>query len=97
MHFDLMNKISSRDLVACLPKIKFSKDKFRYACQMRKKMRVSFQSKKIVSISKPLELIQLNLFDPSRVRSLGGNYYVIVDYYSRFTWTLLLTHKDEKF
>ena len=31
--------------------------------------------------------------------SLGGNYYalVIVDDYSRFTWTLFLAHKRESF
>ena len=40
-----------------------------------------------------------NIFGPSRTISFGGNYYafVIVDDYSRFTWTLFLTHKRDVF
>ena len=41
----------------------------------------------------------MDLFGPSRTMSFGGNYYalVIVDDYSRFTWTLFLTHKKDSF
>jgi len=41
----------------------------------------------------------MDLFGPSRIMSLGGNYYafVIVDYFSRFTWTLFLSAKNETF
>ena len=41
----------------------------------------------------------MDLFGPSRTMSFGGNYYalVIVDDYSRFTWTLFLTHKRDAF
>lgn len=55
--------------------------------------------KKVVSTSKSLELFHLDLFFPSRTRSLGGNFYefVIMDAYSRLTWKLFLTHKDENF
>ena len=37
------------------------------------------------------------LIGPSRVRSYGGNYYVlfIVDDFSRYTWTLFLSHKSD--
>ena len=37
----------------------------------------------------------MDLFGLSRTMSFGGNYYalVIVDDYSRFTWTLFLTHR----
>jgi len=39
----------------------------------------------------------MDLFGPSRTMSLGGNYYglVIVDDYSRFTWTIFIATKDE--
>lgn len=62
-------------------------------------MRVSFKSKNIVSTLKYLKLIHLYLFGHSRTRGLRGNYYefVIVDDYSKFTWTLFLTHKEETF
>jgi len=41
----------------------------------------------------------MDLFGPSRTRSLGGNYYalVIVDDYSRFTWTFFLPTKSNAF
>ena len=48
-----------------------------------------------MSTTQPLQLLHMDLFGPSRTMSFGGNYYalVIVDDYSRFTWTLFLTHK----
>ena len=41
----------------------------------------------------------MDLFGPSRTMSLGGNYYtlVIVDDFSRFTWTLFLELKSDAF
>ena len=41
----------------------------------------------------------MDLFGHSRTMSFGGNYYalVIVDDYSRFPWTLFLTHKRDVF
>ncbi|MDD0534417.1 hypothetical protein PS000_23715, partial [Shigella sonnei] len=64
-----------------------------------KQVRASFKSKNVVSTSRPLQLLHMDLFGPSRTKSFGGNYFafVIVDNYSRFTWTLFLTHKSEAF
>jgi len=83
----LLNKVLSKDLVIGLPKIKFEKDKLCDACQKGKQTRVSFKPKNVVSTSKPLELLHLDLFGPSRTRSLSENYYgfVIVDDFFRFT------------
>ncbi|GJZ85182.1 retrovirus-related pol polyprotein from transposon TNT 1-94 [Tanacetum coccineum] len=41
----------------------------------------------------------MDLFGPSAVQSYGGNFYtlVIVDDYSRYTWTRFLKHKNEAF
>jgi len=41
----------------------------------------------------------MDLFGPSRVASLAGNLYalVVVDDYSRFTWTLFLGHKNDAY
>lgn len=52
-----------------------------------------------LSTLEPYELVHLDLFGPSRTKSLGGNYYefVIVDYYTRFNWTLFLDHMQETF
>ncbi|GKB68579.1 retrovirus-related pol polyprotein from transposon TNT 1-94 [Tanacetum coccineum] len=45
------------------------------------------------------ELLHMDLFGPSAVHSYGGNFYtlVIVDDYSRYTWTRFLKHKNEAF
>ena len=82
-----------------MPKLKFEKDRLCDACQKGKQTRVSFKSKNIVSTTPPLQLLHVDLFGPSRIMSLGGSYYAlfIVDDYSRYTWTLFITHKNDAF
>ena len=55
--------------------------------------------KNFVSTIRLLELLHMNLFEPSRTMSIGGNYYglVIVDDFSRFTQTLFIVTKDDAF
>ncbi|GKD80262.1 retrovirus-related pol polyprotein from transposon TNT 1-94, partial [Tanacetum coccineum] len=52
-----------------------------------------------VSTTRCLELLYMDFFGPSAVRSYGGNRYtlVIVDDYSRYTWTKFLKDKTEAF
>ena len=94
-----LNHLVKHDLVIGIPKIKFYKDELCAACQKGKQIKSSFQNKNVVSTTRPLELLHIDLFGPSRTMSLGGNYYglVIVDDYSRFTWTLFLKTKDDAF
>ncbi|KAH9651466.1 Integrase catalytic domain-containing protein [Citrus sinensis] len=94
---DLISKISKNDLVKGLPKIGFQKDKICEACQFGKQIKTSLKNKNHISTSKPLELLHINLFGPSRYASLNGKYYafVIVDDYSRYTWVLFLANKDD--
>ena len=96
-NMDLLNKLSTEQLVKGLPSVTFQKDKVCDACQFGKQIKSSFKSKKIISTSRPLELLHLDLFGPMRTASLGGKFYVfvIVDDFSRFTWTLFLTHKNK--
>ncbi|KAK1693003.1 hypothetical protein QYE76_009700 [Lolium multiflorum] len=53
--------------------------------------------KSIVTTSRPLELLHLDLFGPSHYDTLGGSKYrlVIVDDYSRYSWVFLLKYTDE--
>ena len=64
-----------------------------------KQVKSFFKSKNIVLTTRSLQLLHMDLIGPSRTRSHGGNYYVfvIVDDYSRYTWTLFLTHKSDTF
>jgi transposase InsO family protein len=50
----------------------------------------------MISTTRPLELLHLDLFGPSTYDSFGGRRYglVIVDDYSRYTWVFLLKSKD---
>ena len=54
----------------------------------------------MVTTTRPLELIHMDLCGPMRIQSRSGKkkyVFVIVDDYSRFTWTLFLVSKDEAF
>ena len=82
-----------------MPDIKFQQDKLCDACQKGKQVKTCFKSKQHISTSNPLELIHMDLFGPSRTKGLGGNYYalVLVDDYSRFTWTFFISPKSDNF
>jgi len=99
IHMHHLNRIASKDLVIDLPKLKFERNKLCGACQMGKQTKSSFKPINVVSTTRPLELLHMDLFGPSRTMSLGGNYYglVIVDDYSRFTWTFFIATKDETY
>ena len=99
IHMNHLNKLISKDLVIGLPKLKFERDHICEACQKGKQVKSSFKTKNVVSSLRPLELLHMDLFGPSRTMSLGGNYYalVIVDDFSRYTWTLFLESKSNAF
>ena len=63
------------------------------------KTKVSFKPKNVVSTERPLEMLHMDLFGPFRTMSLGVNLYalVIVDDFSRYTWTLFLAAKNDTF
>ena len=90
---DLLSKLSRKELVIGFPKIKYEKDRLCKACQHVKQTKKLFKSKNIVSTSRPLQLLHMDLFGPFRTSSFGGKYYclVIVDDFSRYTWVIFLT------
>ena len=97
VNMELLSKLSKLDLVKGLPITKFVKDKICDTCQLGKQTKSSFKKRKVISTSRPLELLHMDLFDPIRTTSLNGKLYafVIVDDYSRYTWVLFLAHKNE--
>nr|GEY68996.1 retrovirus-related Pol polyprotein from transposon TNT 1-94 [Tanacetum cinerariifolium] len=80
----LIRSLASKELVGNLPRFKFDQH-FCDACKMGKQAHASHKAKNVVSTTRCLELIHMDLFSPSAVRSYGGNRYtlVIVDDYSR--------------
>ena len=94
-----MNDLYKNEIVIGLRQLKFNKDKSCDACQKEKQSKSSFKLKNVVSTSRPLELIHMDLFGPTRVVSLSGMHYayVLVDDYSRYTWVCFLAHKNDAF
>nr|GEW51535.1 retrovirus-related Pol polyprotein from transposon TNT 1-94 [Tanacetum cinerariifolium] len=84
-------------LVRGLPKLKFKKDNFCYACAMGKSNKKSHKPKSEDTNQEKLYLLHMDLCGPIRVESVNGKKYilVIVDNYSRFTWVKCLRSKDE--
>ncbi|GJV36134.1 zf-CCHC domain-containing protein [Tanacetum coccineum] len=80
----LIQSLASKELVRNLPKLKFDQH-FCDAYKIRKQAHASHKAKNIVSTTICLELLHMNLFIPSAIRSYEGNLYtlVIVDDYSR--------------
>ncbi|GJZ52832.1 retrovirus-related pol polyprotein from transposon TNT 1-94 [Tanacetum coccineum] len=94
----LIQSLASKESVRKLPKLKFDKH-FYDACKIGKQAHASHKAKNLVSTTRCLELIHMDLFGPSAVRSYGGNLYTVVkvDDYSRYTWTRFLKNKTEAF
>nr|GEW13786.1 retrovirus-related Pol polyprotein from transposon TNT 1-94 [Tanacetum cinerariifolium] len=80
----LIQSLASKELVRNLPKLKFDQH-FCDACKIGKQVHASHKAKNVVSTTRCLELLHVDLFSPSIVRSYRGNRYtlVIVDDYSR--------------
>ncbi|GJT21676.1 retrovirus-related pol polyprotein from transposon TNT 1-94 [Tanacetum coccineum] len=93
-----IQSLTSKDLVRNLPKLKFDKH-FCDACKIGKQAYASHKANNVVSTTRCLELLHMDLFGPSALRSYGGNRYtlVIVDDYSRYPWTRSLKDKIEAF
>ena len=69
----ILSKLVKNDLVIGLPKLKFDKDKICDACQFEKQVRDYFKSKNLVSTSRPLELLHVDLFGPMDVINMVAN------------------------
>ncbi|GKD97661.1 retrovirus-related pol polyprotein from transposon TNT 1-94, partial [Tanacetum coccineum] len=95
----LIQSLSSKELVRNLPELKFE-NHFRDACNIGKQVHTSHKAKNMVSTTtKCLEHLYMDLFGLSVVQSYGGNFYtlVIVDDYSRYTWTRFLKQTNDGF
>ena len=82
-----ITKLISKDLVIGLSKFNINFNHVCGACQLGKQSRRSFKSKNIVSTTKTLELLHIDLLGPTRTISLGGIKYalVIADNFLRYT------------
>nr|GEZ35825.1 integrase, catalytic region, zinc finger, CCHC-type, peptidase aspartic, catalytic [Tanacetum cinerariifolium] len=97
LNFDTINLLSKNDIVVGLLNLKFVKDHLCSSCELGKAKRKPFHSKLTPSTKRRLQLLHMDLCGPMRVASINEKKYVlvIVDDYSRYTWTHFLRSKDE--
>ncbi|GKD96464.1 retrovirus-related pol polyprotein from transposon TNT 1-94 [Tanacetum coccineum] len=97
LNFDTINLLSKNNIVNGLLKLKFVKDHLCSSCELGKAKRKSFHTKTTPSSKRRLQLLHMDLCGPIRVESINGKKYVlvIVDDFSKYTWTHFLRSKDE--
>lgn len=78
IHMKHLNKLLKHDLVIVLPKIKFIKDKLCDASQKEKQTKSTFKPKNVVTTTRSLQLLHMDLFGPSRTQNFEGNVYALV-------------------
>ncbi|GJS06154.1 retrovirus-related pol polyprotein from transposon TNT 1-94 [Tanacetum coccineum] len=97
LNFDTIILLLKYDIMTGLPKLKFVKDHLCSSCELGKAKCKSFKTKTTPSLKRWLQLLLIDLCGLMRVESINGKKYVlvIVDEYSRYTWTHFLRSKDE--
>ncbi|GKE35321.1 putative ribonuclease H-like domain-containing protein, partial [Tanacetum coccineum] len=96
-NFKTMNKLIKGSFVRGLPSKLFEINQTCVACQKGKKQRASCKTKIVSSISQPLQMLHMDLFGLTFVKSLMKKMYclVVTDDFSRFSWVFFLATKDE--
>jgi transposase InsO family protein len=92
----LLCRLSGLDLLRGLPLLKFEIDLVCDPCRHSKMITASHSP---LMTEHPGQLLHMDTVGPSRVRSMGGKWYVlvVVDDYSRYSWVFFLESKDEVF
>ncbi|GJU78832.1 ribonuclease H-like domain-containing protein [Tanacetum coccineum] len=85
VNFKTMNKLVKGNLVRGLPSKIFENDHTCVACQKGKQHKASCKAKLVSSISQPLQMLHMDLFGPTSVRSINHKTYclVVTDNFSR--------------
>ncbi|GJZ66839.1 putative ribonuclease H-like domain-containing protein [Tanacetum coccineum] len=78
VNFKNLNKLVKGNLVRGLPSNIFQNDHTCVACQKGKQHKASCKAKSVSSISQPLQLLHMDLFRPTSVRSLNHKIYCLV-------------------
>ncbi|KAJ9553022.1 hypothetical protein OSB04_017067 [Centaurea solstitialis] len=97
LNYRYLDRLVKERLVSGIPMIKFEPDQMCSGCAQGKRKRASHPPKPEQGSKSPLSLIHMDLCGPMKTVSLAGRKYVlvIVDDYSRYTWTRFLKTKDE--
>ncbi|GJU60447.1 putative ribonuclease H-like domain-containing protein [Tanacetum coccineum] len=87
VNFKTMNKLVKGNLVRGLPSKIFENDHTCVACQNGKQHKASCKAKLVSSISQSLQMLHMDLFGPTSVRSINHKTYclVVTDDFSKFS------------
>jgi hypothetical protein len=99
LSFNLLCRLSSLGLLRELPLLKFESDLVCASYRHGKMITAFYSSVNTVMTERPGQLLHMDTVGSSRVRSMGGKWYVliIIDDYSRYSWVFFLESKDEVF
>ncbi|GJT43862.1 putative ribonuclease H-like domain-containing protein [Tanacetum coccineum] len=100
VNFKTINKLAKEGLVDGLPLKVFTNEHNCVACNKGKQHKASYKHISAVRfITDTLQLLHMDLFGPTNIRSIDQKYYslVVTDDFSRFSWTFFLGTKDETF
>nr|GEW46846.1 putative ribonuclease H-like domain-containing protein [Tanacetum cinerariifolium] len=100
VNYKNINILVKGNLVRGLPPKLFKNDHTCVACCKGKQHKASYKTINAVSfIFELLQLLYMDLFVPTSIRSIDHKYYclVITNDYSRFRWVFFLDHKDETY
>jgi transposase InsO family protein len=99
LSFDLLCRLSGLGLLRGLPFLKFESNLVCAPCRHGKMIVASHSLVNTTMTEHPGQLLNMDTVGPSRVRSMGGKWYVlvIVDDYSRHSWVFFLEKKNEVF
>ncbi|GJW02066.1 putative ribonuclease H-like domain-containing protein [Tanacetum coccineum] len=78
VNFKNLNRLVKGNLVRGLPSKIFQNDHTCVACQKGKQHKASCKAKVVSTISQPLQLLHMDLFGPTSVRSLNHKIYCLV-------------------
>jgi transposase InsO family protein len=99
LSFDLLCRLSGLGLLRGLPLLKFESDLVCAPCHHGKMIAASHSPVNTIMAEHPGQLLHMDTAGPSRVRYMGGRWYVlvIVDDYSLYSWVFFLESKNEVF
>nr|GEW64278.1 hypothetical protein [Tanacetum cinerariifolium] len=97
VNFKNLNKNVKGNLVRGLPFKIFEIHHTCVACQKGKQHKASCKAKTLSYVNQPLQILHMDLFGPTSIRSINHKTYclVITDGFSRFSWVYFLKSKDE--
>jgi hypothetical protein len=98
INFENLVKLKKTQAIRDMARISKPTDTICKPCQHGKQRRVSFKTKEY-STSKSLELVHIDLYEPTRTKNLKSESYfmLLIDYYTRMTWVTFLKEKTEAF